>query len=79
MTVHVSLRGVIKELRLTGASVVVAKIMKSNSEAFRILWVRRQEGVRGIPLPFDRFPCQANKLLATATANPAVVTARYGS
>lgn len=39
MTVYLSLRGVTKELRLTGASVVVAKIMKSNSEAFWILRV----------------------------------------
>ena len=31
-------RGVIKELRLTDVS-VVAKIMKSNSEAFLALWV----------------------------------------
>lgn len=36
---NLSLSSVIKELRLSGVSVVVAKIMKSNSEAFLTLQV----------------------------------------
>lgn len=38
MTVNLSLRGVRKEVRLTGVS-VVAKIMQRNSEAFLTLQV----------------------------------------
>lgn len=65
--VNLSLSSVIKQLRLTSVSFVVAKIMKSNSEAFLTLqvWLNSfsWEGVWGLPVPFDRFPCQAYKLI----------------